>query len=76
MSAATSPLSPSRLQAQYPKLRLPASTDPPSETNPSTPKVWVVFGATGHIGRSLVRGVLSHGDVGHSPLWAQRCSSY
>ncbi|KAK0927716.1 1,2-dihydroxy-3-keto-5-methylthiopentene dioxygenase, partial [Friedmanniomyces endolithicus] len=43
-------------------LHLPSSTDPPSETNPPTQKVWLVFGATGHIGRSLVKCALSHGD--------------
>ncbi|KAL1583755.1 hypothetical protein WHR41_07486 [Cladosporium halotolerans] len=44
------------------RLSLPPNTDPPSETNPPTPKVWIVFGATGHIGRSLVKKALSHGD--------------
>ncbi|TKA74491.1 hypothetical protein B0A55_06451 [Friedmanniomyces simplex] len=44
------------------RLHLPSSTDPPSETNPPTQKVWLVFGATGHIGRSLVKCALSHGD--------------
>ncbi|KAK0265102.1 1,2-dihydroxy-3-keto-5-methylthiopentene dioxygenase [Friedmanniomyces endolithicus] len=43
-------------------LHLPSSTDPPSDTNPPTQKVWLVFGATGHIGRSLVKCALSHGD--------------
>lgn len=55
-------LSPSSLLAQNPKLRLPASTDPPSETNPPTPKTWLVFGATGHMGRSVVKAALNHGD--------------
>ncbi|KAK3092188.1 1,2-dihydroxy-3-keto-5-methylthiopentene dioxygenase, partial [Teratosphaeriaceae sp. CCFEE 6253] len=54
-----SPLSPPRT---HPRLHLPASTSPPSDTNPPTPKVWLVFGATGHIGRSLVKAALSHGD--------------
>ena len=55
-------LSPSSLLAQNPKLRLPASTDPPSETNPATQKTWLVFGATGHMGRSVVKAALNHGD--------------
>lgn len=43
-------------------LHLPATTSPPSETNPPTQKVWIIFGATGHIGRSLAKSALSHGD--------------
>ncbi|KAI7139328.1 NAD(P)-binding protein, partial [Hortaea werneckii] len=35
----------------------------PSDTNPPTQKIWLVFGATGHIGRSLVKAALSHGDL-------------
>jgi NAD(P)-dependent dehydrogenase (short-subunit alcohol dehydrogenase family) len=44
------------------KLVLPATTDPPSATNPPSPKVWLVFGATGHMGRSIVKAALSHND--------------
>ncbi|KAK5167379.1 1,2-dihydroxy-3-keto-5-methylthiopentene dioxygenase [Saxophila tyrrhenica] len=60
----TSPavLSPTSLLADNPKLHLPAATDPPSDTNPPTQKTWLIFGATGHIGRSLVKSALSHGD--------------
>jgi len=43
-------------------LQLPASCDPPCTAKPSKQAVWVVFGATGHMGRSLVRTALSHGD--------------
>jgi NAD(P)-dependent dehydrogenase (short-subunit alcohol dehydrogenase family) len=57
---ATFPSSP--VVGQNPRLQLPATTDPPSDINPPTQKVWVVFGATGHIGRSLVKAALSHGD--------------
>ena len=57
--AASSPTSPF---ATNPRLHLPASTDPPSESNPPVQKVWLVFGGTGHIGRSLVEAALSHGD--------------
>ncbi|RMY68959.1 hypothetical protein D0862_14931 [Hortaea werneckii] len=49
--------------ASAPRLTLPATTDPPSDTNPPTQKIWLVFGATGHIGRSLVKAALSHGDL-------------
>ncbi|KAI5364904.1 Putative short-chain dehydrogenase/reductase SDR, NAD(P)-binding domain superfamily [Septoria linicola] len=52
----------SSVLANNPKLRLPATTDPPSDSNPATQKVWLIFGATGHIGRSLVKSALSHGD--------------
>ncbi|KZM20157.1 oxidoreductase [Ascochyta rabiei] len=45
-----------------PDLRLPATCEPPSESNPPKRAVWIVFGATGHIGRSLVRTILAHGD--------------
>ncbi|KAK4540914.1 hypothetical protein LTR36_008422 [Oleoguttula mirabilis] len=83
--AACSPLSPSRTPAQNHRLHLPASTDPPSDTNPPTQKVWLVFGATGHIGRSLVKAALSHGDnvaavgralentVSQMQGWHERC---
>ena len=78
-------LSPSSLLASNPRLHLPASTDPPSESNPPSQKTWLVFGATGHIGRSLVKAALSHGDnvaaVGRSMEntmqqmqgWHERC---
>ena len=46
-----------------PKLSLPATTDPPSLTNPPIQKTWLIFGGTGHIGRSLVRAALSHQDL-------------
>lgn len=55
-------LSPQTLLAHNPKLHLPASTSPPSDTDPPTQKTWLIFGATGHIGRSLVKSALSHGD--------------
>lgn len=47
---------------QAPPLQLPASCNPPCPANPPKQAVWVVFGATGHMGRSLVRTALSHGD--------------
>ena len=62
MASSPAVLSPNTLLANNPKLHLPSSTDPPSETNPPTQKTWLVFGATGHIGRSLVKAALSHGD--------------
>ncbi|KAI6809050.1 NAD(P)-binding protein, partial [Hortaea werneckii] len=64
-TASPNPQSPSsRPQtASAPRLTLPATTDPPSDTNPPVQKIWLVFGATGHIGRSLVKAALSHGDL-------------
>ncbi|KAK5108302.1 hypothetical protein LTR62_008617 [Meristemomyces frigidus] len=66
MASASSPnsaISPPHNTAPTSTLHLPSSTDPPSEANPATTKVWLVFGATGHIGRSLVKAALSHGDL-------------
>lgn len=54
--------SPTTVLANNPRLHLPSTTDPPSETNPPTQKTWLIFGATGHIGRSLSKAALSHGD--------------
>ncbi|KAL2045902.1 hypothetical protein ABVK25_011956 [Lepraria finkii] len=45
------------------KLRLPLSCDPPGPQNPPKQRVWVVFGATGHIGRSIVKSALAHNDL-------------
>ncbi|KAG9780011.1 NAD(P)-binding protein, partial [Aureobasidium melanogenum] len=45
------------------KLSLPHTTDPPSTSNPPRQKVWLVFGATGHMGRSVTKTALSHGDM-------------
>ncbi|ERS97167.1 hypothetical protein HMPREF1624_06498 [Sporothrix schenckii ATCC 58251] len=44
------------------RVRLPASCDPPSPDTPTKPLVWIVFGGTGHMGRSLVKAALAHGD--------------
>ncbi|KIW15535.1 hypothetical protein PV08_05583 [Exophiala spinifera] len=45
------------------KIALPSTTDPPSATNPPKQKVWVIFGATGHMGRSVTKTALAHGDL-------------
>ncbi|OLN81523.1 putative oxidoreductase C162.03-like protein 3 [Colletotrichum chlorophyti] len=45
------------------KLQLPASCDPPQTDNPKKQLVWVVFGGTGHMGRSLVKSALIKGDL-------------
>ncbi|KAL2039055.1 hypothetical protein N7G274_008104 [Stereocaulon virgatum] len=45
------------------KLQLPLSCDPPGPQTPPKQRVWVVFGATGHIGRSIVKSALSHNDL-------------
>ncbi|KAK4147032.1 uncharacterized protein C8A04DRAFT_25228 [Dichotomopilus funicola] len=44
------------------KLQLPASCDPPQPGASVKPLVWIVFGGTGHMGRSLVKCALAHGD--------------
>ncbi|UKZ96508.1 uncharacterized protein TrAFT101_011293 [Trichoderma asperellum] len=46
-----------------PKLQLPASCDPPSPNGSTKKLVWIIFGGTGHMGRSLVKSTLSHGDL-------------
>ncbi|ODH44697.1 hypothetical protein ACO22_00774 [Paracoccidioides brasiliensis] len=64
-SPAANSLSPSTAAtaAQDERLRLPATTDPPGPQNPPKQLVWLIFGATGHIGRSLVKCALSHNDL-------------
>lgn len=49
-------------QQRFPNVQLPASTDPPSHSNPPRQAVWLIYGASGHMGRSLVRSALIHGD--------------
>ncbi|MCJ1318305.1 hypothetical protein MMC15_003633 [Xylographa vitiligo] len=49
--------------SQNSKLQLPVSCDPPGPQNPSKQLVWVVFGATGHMGRSVVKAALTHNDL-------------
>ncbi|PSR83312.1 short-chain dehydrogenase/reductase SDR [Coniella lustricola] len=44
------------------KLQLPASCDPPQQDAPTKQQIWIIFGGTGHMGRSLVKCALSHGD--------------
>ncbi|RMZ81547.1 hypothetical protein DV737_g2525, partial [Chaetothyriales sp. CBS 132003] len=43
-------------------LSLPITTNPPSRSNPPTPKVWLIFGATGHMGRSICKAAIEHHD--------------
>ncbi|KAL8661701.1 MAG: hypothetical protein Q9168_008361, partial [Polycauliona sp. 1 TL-2023] len=45
------------------KLQLPASCDPPGPQNPPEQLVWVIFGATSHIGRSIAKAALAHHDL-------------
>ncbi|KAL9009127.1 MAG: hypothetical protein Q9173_005822 [Seirophora scorigena] len=45
------------------KVQLPASCDPPGPQNPPEQLVWVIFGASGHIGRSVAKAALSHNDL-------------
>ncbi|KAJ9226246.1 hypothetical protein DTO027B5_4410 [Paecilomyces variotii] len=49
--------------AREPKLHLPATSDPPGPQNPPKQLVWLIFGATGHMGRSLVKSALFHNDL-------------
>ncbi|KAL1868977.1 1,2-dihydroxy-3-keto-5-methylthiopentene dioxygenase [Paecilomyces lecythidis] len=49
--------------AREPKLNLPATSDPPGPQNPPKQLVWLIFGATGHMGRSLVKSALFHNDL-------------
>ncbi|KAL2863009.1 SDR family oxidoreductase [Aspergillus lucknowensis] len=57
-------LSPSAAtNSREPKLQLPSTTDPPGPQNPPKPLVWLIFGATGHMGRSLVKTALSRDDL-------------
>ncbi|CAK7200753.1 1,2-dihydroxy-3-keto-5-methylthiopentene dioxygenase [Sporothrix eucalyptigena] len=44
------------------RVQLPSSCDPPLPDTPTKPLVWIVFGGTGHMGRSLVKSALAHGD--------------
>ncbi|KAL8846493.1 MAG: hypothetical protein Q9221_008417 [Calogaya cf. arnoldii] len=52
------------------KLQLPAICDPPSLHSPGEQLVWIIFGATTLIGRSVARTAIGKGDsvtlVGHS----------
>ena len=45
------------------KLQLPLNCDPPGPQNPAKQRVWIVFGATGHMGRSVVKAALAHSDL-------------
>ncbi|KXJ94569.1 short-chain dehydrogenase/reductase SDR [Microdochium bolleyi] len=46
-----------------PKLLLPPSCNPPAPNAPTSKLVWLIFGGTGHMGRSLVKCALSRGDM-------------
>ncbi|KAK5997392.1 Acireductone dioxygenase [Cladobotryum mycophilum] len=45
------------------RLHLPASCDPPPVSGSTKQLVWIVFGGTGHMGRSLVKSALTHEDL-------------
>ena len=55
--------SPNATHSDLAKLSLPYTTDPPSPSNPPKQKVWLIFGATGHMGRSITKTALSRGDI-------------
>ncbi|KAI5304520.1 hypothetical protein KEM56_006412 [Ascosphaera pollenicola] len=48
---------------EHHNLTLPLTTDPPGPNNPPKQAVWVIFGVTGHMGRSLAKAALAHGDL-------------
>ncbi|KFY71387.1 hypothetical protein V499_08399 [Pseudogymnoascus sp. VKM F-103] len=54
--------SPDRARQEL-KVELPSSCDPPGPNNPPKQLVWIIFGATGHIGRSLTSCALRHNDL-------------
>jgi len=66
-------LSPSAV-SKIANLNLPAQCDPPSEANPPKQAVWIIFGATGHLGRSLVRAATTHGDKVTAVGWTKETS--
>ncbi|KAI2832162.1 hypothetical protein CBS133816_1646 [Aspergillus niger] len=61
--SAVSPTASATTSTREPKLQLPSTTDPPGPSNPPKPLVWLIFGATGHMGRSLVKTALSRNDL-------------
>lgn len=46
-----------------PRPQLPPSCNPPQGSNSTKQLVWIVFGGTGHMGRSLVKCALQRGDL-------------
>ncbi|KAI9649090.1 1,2-dihydroxy-3-keto-5-methylthiopentene dioxygenase [Ciborinia camelliae] len=44
------------------KLQLPMICEPPGPNKVTKSKVWVIFGATGHMGQSLTKACLDKGD--------------
>ncbi|KAF2490529.1 NAD(P)-binding protein [Lophium mytilinum] len=68
--AASTSLSPIAA-SHHPNLHLPATCDPPTETNLPKQASWIIFGATGHMGRSLAKSVLAHGDKCTAVGWSQ-----
>ncbi|KAF2669047.1 NAD(P)-binding protein [Microthyrium microscopicum] len=63
--------SPNTSATQPFNIKLPATCHPPSDSNPAREAVWLIFGATGHLGRSLVRAATSHGDKVTAVGWTQ-----
>ncbi|KAI9888853.1 MAG: hypothetical protein M1814_006203 [Vezdaea aestivalis] len=48
---------------EEPLLQLPAICDPPGPGNPHKQAVWIIYGATGLLGRTLVMRALEAGDL-------------
>ncbi|KAI3343699.1 hypothetical protein F4824DRAFT_18017 [Ustulina deusta] len=55
--------SPGSISAHRGKLVLPASCEPPLPNSPRKQLVWIIFGGTGHMGRSLVKCALARNDI-------------
>ncbi|KAI1174169.1 family-domain-containing protein [Nemania sp. FL0916] len=55
--------SPGSVNVHRGKLMLPASCEPPLPNSPRKQLVWIVFGGTGHMGRSLVKCALARNDL-------------
>ncbi|CCC12055.1 unnamed protein product [Sordaria macrospora k-hell] len=62
MEQRTPSLAGSETPSKKGKVALPASCDPPQPGAPRKPLVWIIFGGTGQMGRSLVKSCLNHGD--------------
>ncbi|KAL9623291.1 MAG: hypothetical protein Q9160_002398 [Pyrenula sp. 1 TL-2023] len=49
--------------SQQAKIQLPITTNPPGTQGETKPLSWLIFGATGHMGRSVAKAAINHGDM-------------